>query len=152
VRNHLPFFIYIAFDFFYIYSGKLIKYMAAGRYSFVLEQGATFNIQLDWKDGDSNPIDLTGYHARMQLRPTVESSEVILSLSSSLDESGSGIFLSGSTNDLPLVSGSVAIYISANTSENLDFNEAYYDLEMVNGANVTRLIEGKVKLSKNVTR
>jgi hypothetical protein len=25
-------------------------------------------------------------------------------------------------------------------------------LEMVNGANVTRLIEGKVKLSKNVTR
>jgi hypothetical protein len=126
--------------------------MAAGRYSFVLEQGATFNIQLDWKDGDNNPIDLTGYHARMQLRPTVESSEVYLSLSSSLDVSGSGIFLSGSTNDLPLTSGSVAIYISADTSENLDFNEAYYDLEMVNGANVTRLIEGKVKLSKNVTR
>jgi hypothetical protein len=126
--------------------------MAAGRYSFVLEQGATFNIQLDWKDGNNNPIDLTGYHARMQLRPTVESSDVILSLSSSLDVSGSGIFLSGSTNDLPLTSGSVAIYISADTSENLDFNEAYYDLEMVNGANVTRLIEGKVKLSKNVTR
>lgn len=126
--------------------------MAAGRYSFVLEQGATFNIQLDWKDGDNNPIDLTGYHARMQLRPTVESSQVYLSLSSSLDVSGSGIFLSGSTNDLPLASGSIGIYISADTSQHLDFNEAYYDLEMVNGVNVTRLIEGKVKLSKNVTR
>jgi hypothetical protein len=126
--------------------------MAAGRYSFVLEQGATFNIQLDWTDGNGDPIDLTGYHARMQLRPTVESSDVILSLSSSLDVSGSGIFLRGSSNDLPLTSGSIGIYIAANTSQNLDFNEAYYDLEIVSGATVTRLVEGKVKLSKNVTR
>jgi hypothetical protein len=126
--------------------------MAAGRYSFVLEQGATFNIQLDWTDGNGDPIDLTGYHARMQLRPTVESSDVILSLSSSLDVSGSGIFLRGSTNDLPLTSGSIGIYIAADTSQNLDFNEAYYDLEIVSGATVTRLVEGKVKLSKNVTR
>jgi hypothetical protein len=126
--------------------------MAAGRYSFVLEQGATFNIQLDWTDGNGDPIDLTGYHARMQLRPTVESSDVILSLSSSLDVSGSGIFLRGSSNDLPLTSGSIGIYIAADTSQNLDFNEAYYDLEIVSGATVTRLVEGKVKLSKNVTR
>jgi hypothetical protein len=88
----------------------------------------------------------------MQLRPTVESSEVILSLSSSLDVNGSGIFLRGSANSLPLTSGSIGVYISANTSQQLNFNEAYYDLEMVNGATVTRLVEGKVKLSKNVTR
>lgn len=126
--------------------------MAAGKYSFIIEQGATFNIQLDWTDGNGDPIDLTGYHARMQLRPTVESSDVILSLSSSLDVSGSGIFLRGSANDLPLTSGSIGIYIAADTSQNLDFNEAYYDLEIVSGATVTRLVEGKVKLSKNVTR
>jgi hypothetical protein len=66
--------------------------------------------------------------------------------------SGSGIFLRGSANDLPLTSGSIGIYIAADTSQNLDFNEAYYDLEIVSGATVTRLVEGKVKLSKNVTR
>lgn len=126
--------------------------MAAGKYSFVLEQGATFNLQLDWKDGDGNPINLSGYHARMQLRPTVESSEVLLSLSSSLDASGSGILMSGSNGSTPLASGSIGIYIAADTSQYLNFNEAYYDLELVNGANVVRLIEGKVKLSKNVTR
>jgi hypothetical protein len=49
-------------------------------------------------------------------------------------------------------SGSVGIYISAYSSSLLNFNEAYYDLEMVNGGEVTRLLEGRIKLSKNVTR
>jgi hypothetical protein len=49
-------------------------------------------------------------------------------------------------------SGSIGIIISAYSSSILNFNEAYYDLEIVNGCDVTRLLEGKVKLSKNVTR
>jgi hypothetical protein len=77
---------------------------------------------------------------------------VFLSLSSSLESDGTGINLSGSNGETPLQSGSLAIYISADSTEDLNFNEAYYDLEMVNGSVVTRLLEGKVKLSKNVTR
>jgi hypothetical protein len=126
--------------------------MAAGRYSFVIEQGATTNFQIDWKDGSGSPIDLTGYHARMQIRPSVESDVVYLSLSSSLEDDGTGINLSGSNFQTPLQSGSLAVYISADVTEELNFNEGYYDLEMVNGGVVTRLLEGKVKLSKNVTR
>lgn len=126
--------------------------MAAGKYSFLIEQGATTNIQIDWTDSDGNPIDLSGYHARMQIRPSVESDEIILSLSSSLDADGTGINLSGSSGDTPLASGSMAIYISAYSSSLLNFDQATYDLELVNGAEVTRLLEGRVKLSKNVTR
>ena len=126
--------------------------MAAGRYSFVIEQGATTNIQINWTDSSGSAIDLSGYHSRMQIRPSVESDVVYLSLSSSLDSDGTGINLSGSNFTTPLQSGSLAIYISADSSSFLDFNEAYYDLEMVNGSVVTRLLEGKVKLSKNVTR
>lgn len=126
--------------------------MAAGRYSFIIEQGATTNIQIDWTDESGSAIDLSGYHARMQVRPGVESEIVYLSLSSSLEADGTGINLSGSNFETPLQSGSLAIYISADTTTDLDFNEAYYDLEMVNGGTVTRLLEGKVKLSKNVTR
>jgi len=58
--------------------------MAAGRYSFVIEQGATTNIQINWTDVSGSAIDLTGYNARMQVRPAVESSQILLSLSSSL--------------------------------------------------------------------
>ena len=126
--------------------------MAAGRYSFVIEQGATTNLQINWTDSSGSTIDLTGYHSRMQIRPGVESDVVFLSLSSSLESDGTGINLSGSNGETPLQSGSLAIYISADSTEDLNFNEAYYDLEMVNGSEVTRLLEGKVKLSKNVTR
>jgi hypothetical protein len=126
--------------------------MAAGKYSFTIEQGATTNIQVNWTDESGSAIDLNGYHARMQIRPFAESSEVYLSLSSSLTEDGTGILMSGSTGDLPLSSGSVAIYISADSSSLLNFEQAVYDLEMVTGSSVTRLLEGRVQLSKNVTR
>jgi hypothetical protein len=126
--------------------------MAAGRYSFVIEQGATTNFQINWTDASGSAIDLTGYHARMQIRPGVESDTVYLSLSSSLESDGTGINLSGSNFVTPLQSGSMAIYISADVTEDLNFNEAFYDLELVRQNTVTRLLEGKVKLSKNVTR
>jgi hypothetical protein len=127
--------------------------MAAGKYSFVIEQGATLQFQVDWTDESGSAMDLTGYHARMQVRPMVESSEVFLNLSSSLSDScGTGLNLSGSNGITPLQSGSIGVYVSAHSSSLLTFGEAYYDLELVNGCEVYRLLEGKVRLSKNVTR
>ena len=127
--------------------------MAAGKYSFVIEQGATTNFQINWTDDTGTPIDLTGYQARMQVRPAIESTDIIIALSSSLaDSCGTGIHLSGSNDITPLQSGSIGIYISAQSSSLLNFNEAFYDLELVKGCEVLRLVESKVKLSKNVTR
>lgn len=126
--------------------------MAAGKYSFVIEQGATTNFQIDWTDESGSAIDLSGYHARMQIRPQIEDTNVLIHLSSSLSTDGTGINLSGSNGITPLESGSIGVYISAHSSSLLDFGEAFYDLELVNGNEVTRLLEGKVKLSKNVTR
>jgi hypothetical protein len=129
--------------------------MAAGNYNFTIEQGATLNFNVTWKDGDGNPVDLSGYQARMHLRPTIESETIYIALSSSLSDScGTGLNLSGSTGDLPLSSGPIGVYISAHSSSLLDFSDAVYDLEMVdsNGCDVTRLLQGKVKLSKEVTR
>ena len=125
--------------------------MAAGKYSFIIEQGSTTNFQINWTDETGSKVNLSGYQARMQLR-TDYSSEPLLSLSSSLKADGTGINLSGSNGTTPLASGSIAVYISAVSSSRLDFGEALYDLELVNGNEVTRLLEGKVKLSKNVTK
>lgn len=126
--------------------------MAAGKYSFVIEQGATTNFQINWADASGSAIDLTGFTARMQLREAIQSETAILSLTSNLQLDGTGINLSGSNGVTPLSSGSIGIYISAYTSSLLTFNEAFYDLELEKAGEVTRLLEGKVKLSKNVTR
>jgi hypothetical protein len=126
--------------------------MAAGKYSFIIEQGATTDFQIDWTDDLGSPIDLTGMHARMQIRPAPDASEIFVNLSSSFSPDGTGLNLSGSVGTNPLSSGSIGVYISADSSSLLTFGEAYYDLEVVNGNEVYRLIEGKVRLSKNVTR
>ena len=126
--------------------------MAAGKYSFIIEQGATTNFQINWNNESGSAVDLSGYQARMQIRPQVEGSDIILSLSSSLKPDGTGIHLSGSNGTTPVQSGSIGVYISAHSSSLLNFGEAFYDLELVKGNEVTRLLEGKVKLSKNVTR
>ncbi len=129
--------------------------MAAGRYSFVIEQGATVDFQIAYTDSNGTPVDLTGYQARMQIRPSVGSNEVYITLSSSLDPCGTGLNLSGSNSINPPTSGTIGIYVSAISSSQLDFTQGVYDLELATGSGdcyvVTRILEGEVRLSKNVT-
>ena len=128
--------------------------MSAGRYSFTIEQGATLDFELAYKDSDNNPIDLTGYQGRMQLRPSAGSDIKYITLSSSLDLDGTGLNFSGSDGLNPPTSGTIGIFISAESSSLLDFGEAVYDLELATGSQfpiVTRLLEGQVRLSLNVT-
>jgi hypothetical protein len=132
--------------------------MAAGRYSFVIEQGATTNFEIQYKDSNNVPIDLTNYSGRLQIRSTYaqDSGELYLTLSSSLNSDGTGLNFSGSNGSTPPTSGSIGIYIAACTSSLLTFNEAKYDLELYSGSGecpfTIRLLEGNVKLSKEVTR
>ena len=126
--------------------------MAAGNYTFIIEQGATTDFEIVWKDSTGSPVDLSNYHARMQVRSDYGSTGTLYAtLSSSLDSDGTGLNLSGSNSQNPPTSGSVGIFISATSSSNFTFGEARYDLEMVSGSYVTRLLQGKVKLSKEVT-
>ena len=128
--------------------------MSAGRYSFTIEQGATLDFELAYKDSDNDPIDLTGYQGRMQIRPSVGSDTVYITLSSSLEADGTGLNFSGSDSLNPPTSGTIGIFISANSSSQLNFTEAVYDLEIATGSDypiVTRILEGQVKLDKNVT-
>lgn len=131
--------------------------MAAGRYDFTIEQGATLNFQIDYTSKDcKTPVDLTGYNARMQVRPVVGDPSTYLTLSSSLGPCGTGLNMSGSNGKTPLASGSIGVYISAYSSSLLNWDgKAYYDLEIYSGSGdceyVERLLEGKIKLSKEIT-
>jgi hypothetical protein len=133
--------------------------MAAGKYNFTVEQGTTVDFAVNYKDSESNPIDISGYQARMQLRPEKGSSILYLTLSSSLDSTYTGLNLSGSggsSASTPPSSGSIGVYISAVSSSMLDFEKAFYDLELVYGsgntATVTRVLEGTITLNKEVTK
>jgi len=129
--------------------------MPAGKYSFIIEQGSTTNFELIYRDSENQPVDLTSYRARMQIKPSVDSDEVYLTLSSSLQSDGTGLNLSGSTGLNPPESGSIGIFISYLTSSELNFTQGYYDLEIASGVGentiVTRVLEGVIQLSKNIT-
>ena len=129
--------------------------MAAGKYSFTIEQVATTDFEIAYKDSASTPIDLTNYTARMQIKPSAGSDIVYLTLSSSLGTCGTGLNMSGSSGLNPPTSGTIGIFISAISSSLLTFDQASYDLEIASGSGncaiVTRLIEGKVKLTKEIT-
>lgn len=121
--------------------------MAAGRYDFTIEQGTTVDFGITYKDANGNPINLTHYHAKMDIRPDYAdyTDTKYLTLSSSVDIDGTGLSIT------PL-SGSINIYISAEKSDLLTFDSALYDLEIYSGSYVFRLMEGTVKLRRSVTR
>jgi hypothetical protein len=132
--------------------------MAAGRYSFTIEQGATTNFEIQYKDSSDIPVDLTGYYGRMQIASDYSSNPnrtVYLTLSSSLNADGTGLNFSGSNGSTPPTSGSIGIYIAACTSSLLTFTTAKYDLEIYSGSGAcpltVRLLEGQISLSNQVT-
>ena len=131
--------------------------MAAGQYSFTIEQGATVDFRIDYTDSNGDAVDLTNYEARMQIRNAKGGATLYASLSSSLGPCGTGLNMTPTSASvtLPKSSGSIGVFISAASSSAFTFDRAYYDLEIYSGSGnctrVDRILEGRVKLSKEVT-
>lgn len=116
--------------------------MPAATYDLFVEQGATFIKTITWKDSAGDEVNLTGYTARMQFRSSVNSSTI---LASATTEDGR-IVLGGAA-------GTIAITFDADDTAAFNFVSAVYDLELESAAGfVTRLLEGGVEVSKEVTR
>jgi hypothetical protein len=128
--------------------------MSAGKYSFTIEQGATLDFEIQYRDGNGNPINLIGYSGKMMIRSNYADSNPVTyaTLSSSRAPDGTGLNFSGSNGTTPPTSGSIGIFISAASSSAFTFNTAKYDLEITSGSIVTRILEGQVNLSQEVTR
>ena len=131
--------------------------MAAGKYSFTIEQGSTVDFEIAYKDSSGNPIDLTDYQARMQIKDAPGGSTTYITLTSSAAPAPgcTGLNMSGSNGLNPPTSGTIGVLISAVSTSAFNFNQAVYDLEIASGSGdctvVTRLIEGNIKLIKEVT-
>lgn len=116
--------------------------MAAGTLDFTIEQGATFNLLLTWEINNV-AVDLTNYTARLQARVDVEDTETVLSLTT---DAGGGITLGG-------VAGTISLDRTATQTALLPNGEYVYDLELLAGSGtVTRLVQGQLTISAEVTR
>lgn len=116
--------------------------MSATTFDITIEQGATFTLSLVWKDSAGTPINLTGWTARMQVRPSYGSDVVLLNLNST----SGGITLGG-------LAGTIEVVGSATATAAITGRKAVYDIELVApGGAVTRLLQGLATLSPEVTR
>lgn len=105
-------------------------------------QGATFRKRLRWSAPSKTPVDLTGCTARMQVRTDFDSATALLNLTT---ENG-GLTLGGAA-------GTVDLFISAGDTTAITWDGGVWDLEVVHpSGDVTRLAEGSVSVSPEVTR
>lgn len=134
--------------------------MAAGTYDFIIEQGSTVDLELQYKDSEGNPIDLSGCWGAMQIKSNYADNKptTYLTLTTDLTSDNTGLSFSGSIlNDpVPPTEGRIGIFISACSSSLLNFNKAKYDLEIYSGDPacpvVNRLLQGQIQINKEVTR
>lgn len=121
--------------------GQEVSGVTAGIYNFTCEQGATFSRTFTAYDADGDPINLTGFSGRMQVRRTVDASAVIISLTTA----NGRMSLGGAT-------GVVTLTLTATETAAIT-ESGVYDLELVSaGGTVTRLLKGSFRLDKEVTR
>lgn len=95
--------------------------MSAAQYDFSVEQGSSFKICLVYKDKDKNIVDLTGWCARLTMKPNNGSS--IIFDTTNVDYSTYKFTIDGENGKLNLL-------IPASTTNNWDFKVAKYDLEI----------------------
>lgn len=111
--------------------------MAALEYDLEVEQGSTYRRTVPVLDEDGNPLDVTGWTVRGQVRLTPLSPVVLLDLGPHLTVSGT----------------SVELAIPGTVSSLWAWREATYDVELVApSAAVTRLLRGRVLVDPETTR
>ena len=116
----------------------------AGQYNFCINRGAGFIHKIVWKAPNGNPINLAGYTCRMQVRSYLNSNNILLDLTSE----------NGKIAVTDALAGEITINVPSGETVLLDGNSSgVYDLEVISSGNiVTRLLQGSVYISQEVTR
>ena len=112
----------------------------AGIYNFLMDIGSTYTVQLVYNDPSGDPIDLTGYTAKMQLRLKYGAPTAALTLTTG----GGGIVIDGPNG---------TINITATDEQTLTLEPTFYvyDLDLISGGVITRLIQGQITARPEVT-
>lgn len=115
--------------------------MSAATTNLIIDQGATWDITFTYKNSSGGAIDLSTYSAALQLRTSYDAQSPSLSLSSP----SAGIVLGG-------IAGTIKVTASAELTAGLTAGEYVYDLEVTSGSIVTRLVQGRITVTPQVTK
>jgi hypothetical protein len=116
--------------------------MPAAKYDLVIEQGTDYIKSFNLKNPDNSIKDLNGFTAKMQIRQYKFDAEAKYEASTA-----NGKIL------IAVNSGTVQLRFPNQDTANFDFNKGVYDIELTDQSGIiTRLMEGEVIISKEVTR
>lgn len=101
-----------------------------------IDQGASFASTVTVEGPNGLLFDLTGYSARGQIRKSYNSTAAVN-------------FTAGIVSP---ATGEINISLSASTTATLKAGRYQFDIEIVNGTVVQRVIEGQVEVNPRVTR
>jgi hypothetical protein len=125
--------------------------MAASKYDFTIEQGSSFKISLIYKDQDGNPINLTGWCARLIWKTNTNITQTFSS-----DNIDHNVY----KFTIDDVQGKLTLMMPSSTTNSFNFNTAKYDLELQSpddlyaggGKYTTRLLFGTVNIVKRFSQ
>lgn len=118
----------------------------AAKYNLLIEQGETFRRTFNIKDSNNDPLDMSGYLARMQVRARYTSETPLIDIDS--DSKGGITIHPGS------VVGRIDISVSDAVTAALSAPQiGVWDLEVVDGDGVvSKLLKGLVKINPEATK
>lgn len=108
----------------------------ATKANLVIDQGSTFSTDLTLTDEYGDPLALEGYTANSQIRKWYTSTSPSATFTSSINTTSAVITLS----------------LTANQTSNLVSGRYVYDVEITDGSEVSRIVEGIVTVTPQVTR
>ena len=118
-----------------------MRYFNSNVYDILVDQGATLNRALFLKDSAKRPIDLTDYTARMHIRDSVDSTNIIEILTTENEQIV-----------LDELDGRVDILLTPAETAALVAKSYVYDLELESPeGDVTKIISGKLTVRAEIT-
>lgn len=139
------------------------------RYDIIAEQGADLNIHFTYRTGNTG-INLSGYTASLQVRPSKFSNTVYASIindslivgasdtgfNPSLGQTGfvqvGGIYLNTSDIGVSGYNGGILLKMSADATKRIRNGKHYYDIELESPMDKIRLLEGSFDSIPNITK
>lgn len=107
----------------------------ATKANLVIDQGATFSTDLTLTDENGDMLQLSGYTANSQLRKWYTSTNAVA--------------FSASIN---VDSGVISLSLTDTQTSLLNAGRYVYDVEISDGSTVSRVVEGIITVTPNVTR
>ena len=108
----------------------------ASKANLVIDQGSTFSTDLSLSDENGDGLVLNGYTANSQIRRWYTSTNAAATFTTSINT----------------VSSVITLTLTANQTSNLVSGRYVYDVEITDGVEVSRIVEGIVTVTPQVTR